>query len=60
MNGEAEFLTALNLTHEPRMLTWLDQGTPILSTYLDDFHPTTLRGLFLLRPDEGLLIKLAG
>lgn len=58
-DGDAAFLIALNLKHEPRRLAWEDQGTPMLSTYLDHHHPTALRGPVLLRPDEGLIIKLA-
>jgi alpha-glucosidase len=52
------FLTVLNLTHEPRRFEWIGEGMLMLSSYLDDYHPLKLGGPVLLRPDEGLIIKL--
>lgn len=56
-NG-AELLIALNLTHEPRKLDLDARGTLLLSTYLDGSErPAQYPAL--LRPDEGIILKLA-
>ena len=57
-DGDVAFLVALNLVHEPRRLAWDGEGTLLISSHLDDYHPALLRGPILLRPDEGLIIKL--
>jgi alpha-glucosidase len=59
-DGEDAFLVALNLVHEPRRLAWDGEGTILISSHLDDYHPASLRGPILLRPDEGLIMKLGG
>jgi alpha-glucosidase len=56
--GDDGILVALNLKPEPRRLEWQDSGQLLLSTYLDTFHGEALQGPVLLRPDEGVLIKL--
>jgi len=50
-------LVALNLVHEPRRLEWEGEGTILLSTYLDE-EEKFVTGPLLLRPDEGVIIKL--
>jgi len=52
-----EFLIALNTVHQPRKLDWEGEGQVLLSTYLDDDGGQTA-GPRLLRPDEGIIIKL--
>jgi alpha-glucosidase len=49
---------ALNLLPEPRRLKFDGRGNVLLSTYLDQFHGDTVLGRLILRPDEGLAIKL--
>jgi alpha-glucosidase len=50
-------LIALNLTPEPRRFEWTGTGTLLLSTYLEG-EQKSITGPFLLRPDEGVIIKL--
>jgi alpha-glucosidase len=50
-------LVALNTTHQPRLCEWQGQGRLLLSTYLDA-KQQTLIGPSLLRPDEGIVLKL--
>jgi alpha-glucosidase len=57
--GDDSYLIALNLVHEPRRLEWEGEGHLILSSHLDDFHARDLRGPVILRPDEGIIVKLA-
>jgi alpha-glucosidase len=56
--GDDTILVALNLLHEPRRLEWHEAGHVLLSTHLDEFHGERVQGPVLLRPDEGLIIKL--
>jgi alpha-glucosidase len=56
--GDDTILVALNLVHEPRRLEWYQAGRVLLSTRLDGFHGEKVQGPVLLRPDEGLIIKL--
>jgi alpha-glucosidase len=58
--GNDALLIALNLVHEPRRLAWDGEGTLLISSHLDDYRPSLIRGPVLLRPDEGLIIKLGG
>jgi alpha-glucosidase len=52
-----EILVALNTVHQPRKLDWEGEGKLLLSTYLDgDARPVA--GPCLLRPDEGIIVKL--
>src|SRR3954463_5156437 len=52
-----EILVALNTVHQPRKLDWEGEGKLLLSTYLDgDVKPVA--GPCLLRPDEGIIVKL--
>ena len=51
-----KFQVALNLTHEPRRVDWLEEGTLVLSTHLDRKDISVKRSL-LLRPDEGVIVK---
>jgi alpha-glucosidase len=56
---QGEILVALNTNNEPRRLQWQGRGTMLLSTYLDrDEGPA--EGPMLLRPDEGILVKITG
>jgi alpha-glucosidase len=55
--GSDKFQVALNLTHEPRLLDWLEEGILVLSTHLDRKDLAVKRSL-LLRPDEGAIIKV--
>jgi alpha-glucosidase len=57
--GDDTILVALNLRHEPRRLEWHEAGRVLLSTHLDGFHSEKVQGPVLLRPDEGLIIKLS-
>jgi alpha-glucosidase len=57
-DDEVACLIALNLAHEPRRLAWEGEGVLLLSSHLDDYHARKLRGPVLLRPDEGVIIKL--
>jgi alpha-glucosidase len=57
VDGEAIFV-ALNLVPEARRLTWQGAGRLLLTTHLDQFHGERVRGPLLLRPDEGVVIKL--
>jgi alpha-glucosidase len=52
-----KFRIALNLTHEPRRLEDIDQGEILISTLLDRSGRSITRH-HLLRPDEGILIKM--
>jgi alpha-glucosidase len=56
--GDHTILVALNLVHEPRRLEWHEAGHVLLSTHLDGFHGDRVQGPVVLRPDEGLIIKL--
>jgi len=55
---DGALLIALNVVHEPRRLVWEGEGALVFCSHLDDYHPKALRGPVLLRPDEGLIIKL--
>lgn len=50
-------LVALNTVHEPRRLEWKGMGMLLVSTYLDRDNEA-IQGPTLLRPDEGIVIKL--
>ncbi len=52
-----EILVALNTVHQPRRLRWKGDGILLLSTCLDQ-ESESLEGERLLRPDEGIIIKL--
>jgi len=52
-----EILIALNTKHEPRRFDVQREGTLLLSTYLDREGARTSNAI-LLRPDEGMIIKL--
>jgi alpha-glucosidase len=59
--SEAAFLVALNLGHEPQRLEAgqaLASGTVVLSTGLDRAGEA-IAGVVALRPDEGVVIRLA-
>jgi hypothetical protein len=56
--GADEIVIALNTKHEPRRFAIQGEGTLLLSTYLDREETRTSSSL-LLRPDEGVIIKLA-
>jgi alpha-glucosidase len=51
------FRVALNITHEPRRAEIGGGGKIALSTYLDR-KDLQVEGPFLLRPDEGVIVKL--
>jgi hypothetical protein len=36
----------------------MEKGRVVLSSYLDQYHGETVQGPVLLRPDEGLIIKV--
>jgi len=57
VGADAEFIIALNLVHQPRRFEWSGTGNLVLSTYLDT-QPKTVQCPSLLRPDEGVIIKL--
>jgi alpha-glucosidase len=57
--ADSSILVALNALHEPRRLDWSGRGRVLLSTHLDAFHGGEVQGPVLLRPDEGLIIKLS-
>lgn len=52
-----EILVALNTVHQPRKLEWAGNGKLLLSTYLDGADKL-IEGPTLLRPDEGIILKL--
>jgi alpha-glucosidase len=54
---ENAILIALNTVHQPRLCDWRGRGTLLLSTYLDG-EQKDLTGPTLLRPDEGIIVKL--
>jgi alpha-glucosidase len=54
---ENAILVALNTIHQPRLCDWQGHGTLLLSTYLD-VEQKSLTGPTLLRPDEGIIVKL--
>jgi alpha-glucosidase len=56
---EREFLVALNLVADPRSLAFAARGAVALSTHLDRGQEP-LAGEVRLRPDEGVIIRLAG
>jgi len=56
-DGGDELLVALNITHEPRKLPWEGKGTLMLSSHLDR-DPQRIADPVLLRPDEGIIVKL--
>jgi alpha-glucosidase len=56
--GGENILVALNTIHQPRKLEWDGAGQLMLSTYLDEGKP--IAGPLLLRPDEGIIVKLDG
>jgi hypothetical protein len=43
--------------HQPRKCEWHGEGSILLSTYLDR-EGKSVTGPFLLRPDEGVIVKL--
>jgi hypothetical protein len=43
--------------HQPRLCDWRGRGALLLSTYLDE-EQKDLTGPTLLRPDEGIIVKL--
>jgi hypothetical protein len=43
---------------EPRCLQFDGRADVLLSTHMDQFHGDTIVGPIILRPDEGLAIKL--
>ena len=55
--GADEIVIVLNTKHEPRRFDIQGEGMLLLSTYLDREETRTSSSL-LLRPDEGMLIKL--
>jgi alpha-glucosidase len=57
IQGDAKILVALNMAHQPRKYDWQGKGTLLLSTYLDRDH-ATIEGPTLLRPDEGIIMKI--
>ncbi|HEX3096628.1 MAG TPA: alpha-amylase family glycosyl hydrolase [Usitatibacter sp.] len=57
--GESDFLVALNFGPETRRLSGVPRGTIAISTHLDRAGER-LGGDVELRPDEGLVIRLAG
>jgi alpha-glucosidase len=54
----SQLLIALNLAHEPRRLAFDLEGEMLLSTYLDR-EKRSRDATELLRPDEGVIIKLS-
>ena len=54
---ENAILVALNTMHQPRLCDWQGHGTLLLSTYLD-VEQKSVTGPILLRPDEGIIVKL--
>jgi alpha-glucosidase len=56
--GTDRYHIALNLTHEPRRLDHAVAGQLILSTHLDR-KDMAIKGPLLLRPDEGVIIKVS-
>jgi alpha-glucosidase len=56
--GDECVLIALNLLPEPRRLQFNGRADILLSTHLDQFHGDTILGPLILRPDEGLAIKV--
>ena len=56
--GRDEMVIALNTVHQPRKFEWKGEGKLLLSTYLDR-EGTKVGKSLLLRPDEGVIIKLA-
>jgi alpha-glucosidase len=57
-HGREAIVVALNMVHEPRRFEWDGEGELLLSTYLDGTEGRRTRGPILLRPDEGIVIKL--
>jgi alpha-glucosidase len=57
--SDTEILIALNIVNEPRRLVWRGRGTLLLSTHLDR-NEMPIEGPQLLRPNEGVVIKIAG
>jgi len=55
--SERELLILLNTVHQPRKFTLPGPGKLLLSTCLDR-EGTSVSGALLLRPDEGVIIKL--
>jgi alpha-glucosidase len=55
--SESELLILLNTVHQPRRFTLPSPGKLLLSTCLDR-DGAALSGPMLLRPDEGVIIKL--
>jgi alpha-glucosidase len=51
-------LVALNVVDQPRKLEWSGEGVLVLSTYLDG-EGTLKRGPLILRPNEGIILKLS-
>jgi alpha-glucosidase len=56
-NAEETIFVALNIAHEPRRCALGRAGRRLLSTWLDGHEPH-FAGETLLRPDEGLIVKL--
>jgi alpha-glucosidase len=57
VGGGSEILVALNTVHQPRKCPWQGIGSLLLSTWLDR-EDVMVEGPVLLRPDEGVVIKL--
>jgi alpha-glucosidase len=57
-HGRDAIVVALNIIHEPRRFEWDAEGELLLSTFLDGTEGRRIRGPILLRPDEGIVIKL--
>ena len=53
-----EILIALNTVNEPRKFGWSGEGKLLLSSYLDR-EGGRVSGPLLLRPDEGVIVKLS-
>lgn len=56
-SDEGEILVALNLAHEPRRFSWQRHGRLLLSSHLDREEGTPVEKAFLLRADEGLIVR---
>jgi alpha-glucosidase len=55
----AEILVGLNISGEPRLWEWCGQGVRLLSTALD-CAPGKVEGPIHLKPNEGVVVKIAG
>jgi len=57
VDGGQEILVALNTVDQPRLLEWPGDGMLLLSSYLDGSE-RAVKGPVLLRPDEGIIIRI--